>query len=213
MWKNNDEFCTTAFSFVFASLCFALPCFALLCLTLACFGLLCLALTCFALPCFVLFSVSQRIKEKKSQSQESDCYHSLQHNVSQTGRPKWCTGLLAFRRPSCLTCGVTFFCCDASIEGLLSDRMGTFMYSSGTAENEERTSLPSILPPPPFFPFAPRRQGPCLVCVDPPIEDGERQPLLPLTAADIKVLRSDMPFKALPENGLVCRACAKKGVG
>ncbi|CBJ31291.1 conserved unknown protein [Ectocarpus siliculosus] len=46
------------------------------------------------------------------------------------------------------------------------------------------------------------RQGPCLVCVDPPIEDEQGQPTLPLSTADIHVLRSDMPFKALPENGL-----------
>ncbi|CAM9313594.1 unnamed protein product [Scytosiphon promiscuus] len=49
------------------------------------------------------------------------------------------------------------------------------------------------------------RQGPCLVCVDPVIEDADGQPLFPLTAADIHILRSDMPFKALPENGLVSR--------
>lgn len=48
-----------------------------------------------------------------------------------------------------------------------------------------------------------RRQGPCLVCVDPPVQDVEGQPLHPLTAADINTLRSEMPFKALPENGLV----------
>lgn len=57
------------------------------------------------------------------------------------------------------------------------------------------------------------RQGPCLVCVDPPIEDDQGQPTLPLTAADIHVLRSDMPFKALPENGLVSHACCKLIVG
>ena len=41
------------------------------------------------------------------------------------------------------------------------------------------------------------------MCVEPPIDDADGQPLLPLTIADVHTLRSDMPFKALPENGLV----------
>ncbi|CAM9673967.1 unnamed protein product, partial [Discosporangium mesarthrocarpum] len=46
------------------------------------------------------------------------------------------------------------------------------------------------------------RQGPHLVCVDPPIEEGGGLPRLGLTAADLEVLTTEMPFKALPENGL-----------
>ena len=41
------------------------------------------------------------------------------------------------------------------------------------------------------------------MCVEPHIEDADGQPLLPLTATDVHALRCDMPFKALPENGLV----------
>ena len=53
------------------------------------------------------------------------------------------------------------------------------------------------------LPSALSRQGPCLVCVDPPIEDADGKLPLRLTPADVRALRTDMPFKALPENGLV----------
>ncbi|CAM9423567.1 unnamed protein product [Ascophyllum nodosum] len=52
------------------------------------------------------------------------------------------------------------------------------------------------------------RQGPCLVCVDPPIEDADGKLPLRLTPADVRALRTDMPFKALPENGLAAAELA-----
>lgn len=41
------------------------------------------------------------------------------------------------------------------------------------------------------------------MCVDPPIEKADELLQLRLTPADVRALRTDMPFKALPENGLV----------
>eukprot|EP00903_Cladosiphon_okamuranus_P012106 g11359.t1 len=57
------------------------------------------------------------------------------------------------------------------------------------------------------------RQGPCLVCIDPPVEGAGGQPLKPLTAADVHALKSDMPFKALPENGLAAAELSEEANG
>lgn len=49
--------------------------------------------------------------------------------------------------------------------------------------------------------------------MDPPIEDVDGLPRYPLSASDVHSLRTDMPFKALPENGLVSEAGVLGGGG